>query len=251
MTVAPEPDRLLALLWRAHAPAARRRGPIPSRSVDELVHAGTELSDRDGLQALTVRALAHRVGMAPMSVYTHVPDKDALVVLMVDAVLAELPIGPWGRLDWRARVRAVADAHRQLLAVHPWLAEAEALNRPSLGPGGLAAYEWELGAFLPVGLDDLETDHARTLVLSFVRAHARSVRAGDRAAAESGMDDAQWWAANGPFLALMADPEHYPLATRIGSAAGAAQGSAYDSHRAYEFGLTRILAGLSGDDRSG
>ncbi|SED69087.1 TetR/AcrR family transcriptional regulator [Ruania alba] len=245
MTVEPEPDRLLALLWRGTVTAPKRRGPVPSRSVDQLVRAAVELADQDGVRSLSVRALATAVGIAPMSVYTHVPDKDGLLVLMVDAVLGELPTGPWERWGWRRRVREVADAHRALLVAHPWLIDAEALNRPALGPGGIAAYEWELGALTPLGLDDLSTDHARTLVLSFVRAHARSEQNVARAVAASGMDDMQWWAVNGPLLEQVIDPTRYPLATRIGAAAGAAQGSAYDGDRAYEFSLARILDGIA------
>ncbi|UFU05591.1 TetR/AcrR family transcriptional regulator [Ruania halotolerans] len=245
MSPEPEPDRLLALLWRESVPASRRRGPAPSRSVSDLVRAGIELADQHGAESLTVRALARRVGIAPMSVYTHVPDKEGLLALMVDAVLAELPAREWGNVGWRSRVRIVADTHRAMVSAHRWLADAEALNRPSLGPGGIAAYEWELGAFIPLGLDDLSTDHARTLVLSFVREQARASRRAAQAVATSGMDDAHWWAANGPLLAQVIDPAQYPLATRIGSTAGATQGSAYDADRAYEFGLELILDGLA------
>ena len=37
----------------------------------------------------------------------------------------------------------------------------------------------------------------------------------------------------------------YPIAARVGSAAGAAHGSAYSPGHAYTFGLERVLAGLS------
>ena len=48
-----------------------------------------------------------------------------------------------------------------------------------------------------------------------------------------------------PLLARVITAEQYPLASRVGSAAGEAQGAAYDARRAYEFGLERVLAGLA------
>jgi hypothetical protein len=59
------------------------------------------------------------------------------------------------------------------------------------------------------------------------------------------MDDQQWWAANAPLLAGIIDARAYPLAARVGSAAGAAHGSAYDPDHAYRFGLDRVLDGLA------
>jgi hypothetical protein len=59
------------------------------------------------------------------------------------------------------------------------------------------------------------------------------------------MDDQQWWAANAPLLARILDERAYPLAARVGSAAGAAHGSAHDPDHAYRFGLDRVLDGLA------
>ena len=46
-------------------------------------------------------------------------------------------------------------------------------------------------------------------------------------------------------LARVVDPERYPLAARVGAAAGEAHGSTYDPAQAYEFGLERVLDGLA------
>jgi hypothetical protein len=49
----------------------------------------------------------------------------------------------------------------------------------------------------------------------------------------------------GPALARVLDPDDYPLASRVGSAVGAAHGSAADPEHAYRFGLDRVLDGLA------
>ena len=59
-----------------------------------------ELADADGMEAVTMRAVASRVGMAPMSLYTYVPGKAELVDLMVDAVYLAMPRRPWRRASY-------------------------------------------------------------------------------------------------------------------------------------------------------
>jgi AcrR family transcriptional regulator len=247
-TGAGDPDRTLALLWRHAAgrePAPPRRGPRPSRSVDDVVEAALALADERGLEAVTMRAVAQRVGMAPMSLYTYVPGRAELLDLMVDTAYLAMARPRRRSRSWRRRVTTVAEANRALFEQHPWVAEVAASSRPPLGPGMVAKYEHELAAFDGTGLTDVETDAALTFVLGFVQHHARAAQAARRAQAESAMDDTAWWEANAPLLARVLDPRAHPRAVRIGSAAGAAQGSADNPEHAWAFGLARVLDGLA------
>lgn len=252
-TGAGDPDRTLALLWRASAPAAARRGPRPSRTVDEVVTAAIELADEAGLDSVTMRAVAGRVGVAPMSLYTYVPGRAELLDLMVDAVYLAMDRPAWRTRSWRRRLTQVAEANRAMFAAHPWVAEVSTQTRPPLGPGLMAKYEHELSAFDGAGLADVETDAALTFVLGFVQTHGRAAQAAARARAESEVDDAAWWEANAPLLAHAFDEAAFPRAVRIGAAAGAAHGAAYSPEHAWDFGLARVLDGLGAlvDRRSG
>lgn len=58
------------------------------------------------------------------------------------------------------------------------------------------------------------------------------------------MTDERWWAANAGLFTQVLDEDAYPLAVRVGSAAGAAQGSANDPEHAYRFGLQRLSTAL-------
>lgn len=240
-----EPSRTLALLWGEASAAPRRKGPARSVSVAQVVDAALGLADDEGLAAVTMRAVAERVGVSAMSVYTYVPGKPELLDLMVDASCARMARTPWAGEPWRDRLLAVAKSNRSLLTAHPWLTEVAALSRPPLGPGVMAKYEHELAAFDGTGLSDVDTDAALTYLLGFVQAHCRSAHDAARATTDSAMSDADWWAANQPILARALDPEAYPRAVRIGSAAGEAQGSAWDADHAWEFGLARTLDGLA------
>jgi hypothetical protein len=87
-------------------------------------------------------------------------------------------------------------------------------------------------------------DAALTFLLGFVQAAARSAVDAAAARQDSAMSEEQWWAANAPLLARVFDETKYPTASRVGAAAGAAHGAAYDPDHAYTFGLQRVLDGL-------
>lgn len=240
-----QPSRTLALLW-ADPGAVPRKGPRRSLTVGDVVGAAIELADGDGLEAVTMRAVAEGVGVSAMAVYTYVPGKPEMLDLMVDTLYAGMARSPWrSRQQWRRRLTVVAESNRDLLAGHPWLTQVAALSRPPLGPGTMAKYEHELAALDDAGLPDVETDAALSYLLQFVQAHCRSAHDAHRAVTDSAMSDAQWWAANEPVLTHALDPEVFPRAVRVGTAAGQAQGSAWDADRGWRFGLERTLDGLA------
>ena len=112
------PDKTLALLWRNHHQpaagefadgAARKRGAgrRPSLNVDDVVRAGIQLADDQGLAAASMGGLAKELGVGTMTLYTYVPSKDELLDLMVDQVLGERELpGPGAARpeDWREQV---------------------------------------------------------------------------------------------------------------------------------------------------
>jgi AcrR family transcriptional regulator len=237
-----DPARTLALLWDTGP--APRSGPARRLRIGLVVEAATELADRDGLGATSMRRVAERLGASPMTLYTYVPGKAELLDLMLDAAYQRMERTDTSGRPWRDRLTAVADANRVLHLAHPWLSAVSTL-RPPLGPGLLAKYEHELAALDGLGLTDPEIDDSLTYLLSFVQANARAAQDARAARTETAMNDEQWWAANAPLLNRVLDADAYPLATRIGTAAGAAHGSAHDPEHAYRFGLRRVLDGLA------
>ncbi|PVZ14312.1 TetR/AcrR family transcriptional regulator C-terminal domain-containing protein [Actinomycetospora cinnamomea] len=235
-----DPARTLALLWR-EPDRARSRGPRRGLDVDTVVAATTALLDAHGAEALTMRRLATELGVAPMTLYTYVPGREALLDLALDAAYAAMPRTNTAGRPWRERLTAVAEDNRALHRAHPWTAHADP-SRPVLGPGETAKYEHELAACddlaVLASLDDVDLDAALTFLLDFCRAAARAEQ-------DAGPEDPQaWWSAREPVLARVLDPERYPRAVRVGAAAGAAAGAARDPERAWRFGLERVLDGL-------
>ncbi|MGX1771256.1 TetR/AcrR family transcriptional regulator [Nocardia brasiliensis] len=239
---AGDPVRTLELLWRV--PGAPVRGPKQRSSVDAVVDAAIAIADTAGIEALTMRAVATELGMTPMATYTYVPGKAELLDLMVDKVYGAMARPDLTEMPWRARVTAIADENRALLARHPWLAYLPT-TRPPLGPGQAAKYDHELRAFEGLGLDDVTMDAALTFVLGFVNSVARIAIDTARAATDSDMSDPQWWDRVAPVLAQLVDPSRYPVGSRVGTTAGQAHNAAYSADHAYDFGLSRILDSLA------
>ena len=130
----------------------RRRGPRPRHTRRQVIDAAVAIADAEGLDAVTIRAVAARLEAGAMSLYSYVPDKQALVYDMVEQVSEELtvPAAPSG--DWRADLRGLAVQQRSLLHRHPWLIDALTHRQP-LGPATLDYLEFNLAALEPTGLD--------------------------------------------------------------------------------------------------
>jgi AcrR family transcriptional regulator len=238
-----EARQRLDLMWFPDRVETGRRGRRPGLSVDRVVETATALADAEGLAAVSMRRVAQELGVVPMTLYTYVPDKAALLDLMLDRLYLAMPRPEASATGWRERLAAVAEENRRLYEAHAWAAELS-VSRPPMGPGLLAKYEHELRAFDGTGLDDVEVDSALTYLLGFVQAASRATADARVEEQRSARSDAEWWAETGPALEVVFDPVAYPRAVRIGSAAGAALGGAFNPGHAYEFGLARVLDGL-------
>ena len=235
-----DPGRSMALLWGV--PGVGRRGPKPSRSVDEVVAAAIALADADGLAALSVRRVAEALGLSPMSLYTYVPSKAELLDLMLDRVAQE--IGAPDAPDWRGRLEQLARGRWAMAQRHPWLMQV-GMHRPPLGPHILAAAEEALQALDGLGLSEAEMDQLTTVLGDYVRGAVRAALDAREVERLSGMSDEQWWAMNQPLLKELVDAGRYPTLTRIGEAYKSAAIPPPDQERNFEFGLQRVLDGIA------
>ena len=63
-------------------------------SRERAIAAALTIVDRDGLDGLTMRALGRELRADPMAVYHHLPNKEAILDGVVEAVLSEIPLDP-------------------------------------------------------------------------------------------------------------------------------------------------------------
>lgn len=89
---------------------------------EAIVAAGLRVVDRAGPGGFSIRAVATELGVAPMSLYYHVADRNELVVAMMEAVYAEAPLADQPIDDWRKELLAIASWFHGAFVRHPHLA---------------------------------------------------------------------------------------------------------------------------------
>lgn len=241
-TEVSDPVRLLQLLWSPSRPAGRS-----GLSLGAIVGAGGAVARREGAGAVTMRRVAAELGVAPMSLYSHVPGKAELLELMLDAHAASVYDGhdlPSARAHWRAAALFVAERNFEATVAQPWTLEVPT-DRLVPGPGITAKYEAELAVFDGIGLSDVQMDHALTGLLGLASAMARHQVGLQRARAATDRDDNQWWQQVGPALATAMRGREFPLASRVGTAAAVAANASADPKAALIYTATLLLDGLA------
>jgi TetR/AcrR family tetracycline transcriptional repressor len=121
---------------------------------------------QDGVQALTMRRLAARVGVVPGALYHHVRNKQQLQDLVLDNVLAEVDFQPDSSLGWAGQLQVLAHRLRQVLEDHPGVAGILKTRDP-LGPHSLALAEAFLGPLQAAGFGDREAGLAFFLLIDY------------------------------------------------------------------------------------
>ncbi|NHC13856.1 TetR/AcrR family transcriptional regulator [Motilibacter deserti] len=237
-----DPTLGMQLLWGTRE--APSRGPKPKLDVEAVVRAAIAVADAEGLPALSMRRIADELGTGVMSLYRYVPGKAELLDVMLDRVCAETARPEQVEGGWRARLELIAREEWALCLRHPWLLQL-ATSRPPLGPNVTAKYDYELRAVDGIGLTDLEMDAVVTLVSVFVHGVARGAVEAAAAPARTGMSDLEWWEAHAPLIDRVLDPERFPLAVRVGAAAGEEYQAAGSPEATFEFGLARLLDGVA------
>ncbi|WP_019813098.1 TetR/AcrR family transcriptional regulator [Saccharomonospora saliphila] len=233
----PEADtRTVRLLWRAERGA--RRGPKPTRDLDTIVWTAVEIADAHGLDRLSMRAVADRLGIGTMSLYTHVPGKSDLVSLMLDAVLADVAVPGGPSVSWRERVEWWARRDWALYHRHEWVLQAPADAPP--GPNAVRRFDAALSALSGAGLPAGELVATVEAVDAFVRGAARRSVARVQAVRRLGVSEREWWSAHEPLIEGTLAVGELSMVRRVVRAGAFEAG--VDS---FELGLRHLLDGLA------
>lgn len=146
----PQPPRLRS----RGAAGARRTSRRRSLSREAIVDAGLAIVDTEGLDALTMRTVAAKLGTGPASLYAYVGSKEELVELVVDRVIGEVRFADQPDPNrWTAQLKEVAREMRRVFASHGDLARAT-FGRIPLGENALRGAEAMLALMRAGGLPD-------------------------------------------------------------------------------------------------
>jgi AcrR family transcriptional regulator len=138
----------------------------PQLTRQRVVAEALAVIAQDGVQALTMRRLAARLGVVPGALYHHFGNKQQLQDLVLDGVLAEVEFHTDPSLAWTERLKILATRLRQVLEAHPGVAGILKTRDP-LGPHSLALAEAFLLPLQTAGFADREAGLAFFLLVDY------------------------------------------------------------------------------------
>ena len=162
----PELPRGIALAWGVAANP--QRGPKREMSVERIVDAAVELADAEGIGAVSMAAVAAKLGFTPMSLYRYVSAKDDLLLLMQEEATGLPPEEHRDAEGWRGKLRALFEAQVRVYLRHPWILSLPITGSP-ITPNS--------SAWIDAALSSLETtpltSEERLAVALALTGHAR------------------------------------------------------------------------------
>lgn len=195
-----------------------------------ILEAALSLVDEEGIEALSMRRLAKELGVDPMAIYHHLPNKRALLTGLIGEVFSEMRV-PEKVGDWRERVRAWARAFREVARAHPKLVPQLASYPEAAAEATLESTEELYAAFEAADMRPGQIVGAVGVVVDYLNGFALAEASG-----ALGEPDEQR-----EMLAMLdARPQEELPAMRRTFESVADQDLATD----FEFGLEVVLAGL-------
>jgi AcrR family transcriptional regulator len=218
-----------------------RRGPRPSLKLQEIVGAAVDIADESGVEALSMKRVADRVGVTPMALYRYVGSKDDLVFLAVDAVAATAPHPPGTNEHWRAAVERWARSDLAVLTAHPWIVRVP-MSEPPLGPNQLTWLDRLLASLAGSGLPAADRLGVATLIAGYVMGHFRQYEDLTHGARSRGLTREEGERRYFETAQQVVDASRIPNVAEAFAAIGSGQATTAQSD--FEFGLARILDGV-------
>ena len=240
--------RSMELLWGRTAPGSR--GPKQGTDLEAIVRTAIELADAEGLDAVSMRRVAERLGLGTMSLYTYVPGKGELLDLMLDTVHGEragepIPTGPSAREQLEGLARSQWQFHER----HPWTLYI-ASGRAVLGPNELDVYEAALSVASGLGVSARDAVAIVDSIGLFVRGVARDAAEAEAAERVTGLSEMEWWTERDRILTSKMTDERYPTLGRLAAAGGFDVPDDTPNYNLkfilddFEFGLQRLIDGI-------
>jgi len=173
-----------------------------------ILDAALAIADERGLDAVTMRAVAARVGVTAMALYPHVRSKEDLLDGLVGRLLAELSV-PDPAKPWADRLREIARSTREAAWRHPAVMPL-LFTRPAVTPDAVRVVDAIYQALLDAGVPADEVPRVERLVSTFVLGYAISETSGRFEGRDPGERQA--------LLAGVDLPAHRRLASELESA---------------------------------
>lgn len=220
---------------------AQRRGAGRPRTGEEpltrevILKAALKIVDGESLDALTMRRLAADLGVNPMSIYHHLPGKEAVVSGLVGVVFSRMLVPPSEGLSWQERVRTYARAYRGVVRSHTNLALRIVSDAAAVSEAVLSGAEPLYGALEEARLPPKTIVRAADSLVDFVHGFALGEASNPSGDFDIGSE----------LLArIEAQPAgKAPALRRVFGALGE-EGARYDFDAGFEAGLDILIKGI-------
>jgi TetR/AcrR family transcriptional regulator, tetracycline repressor protein len=206
-----------------------------------ILEAALSLVDKEGMEALSMRRLAKELGVDPMAIYHHLPNKQALLSTLIAEVFSEMRVMESKEAeDWRERVEAWACAFRGVARAHPRLVPHLASYPEAAAEATLESTEDLYAAFEAAGMPPRKIVGAVGVVVDYLNGFALAEASGVLGGPDEHREMLEM---------LDARPQEELPAMRRTLEALTGEDLATD----FEFGLQVVLAGLEAtiNQRSG
>ncbi|CAM3728399.1 TetR/AcrR family transcriptional regulator [Occultella aeris] len=231
-----ELPRGIALAWGVAANP--QRGPKREMSIERIVEAAVEIADADGIGAVSMSAVAGRLGFTTMSLYRYVSAKDDLTLLMQEYGIGLPPLSVQEAQTWKEGLLAFYRANVDIYQAHPWILDIPIQGTPNT-PNNLAWLEAGLVLMQDTPLDVSEQISVVLLFTGHARWAAGVTRGYVQSASEHGQSTAELERAEAELIASLVTEEMFPTLT-----AAIRAGALVDDSDPFEFGVHRILEGV-------
>jgi AcrR family transcriptional regulator len=136
-----------------------------------VLEAALRIVDSEGLAALTMRRLGRELGVEAMSLYRHVPNKEALLDGIVELIVLEIDVPSWPDGDWKEATRHILRSYRRAAHAHP-NAFPLVTMRPLNTPEALRRLDVTFEIFRRAGFDEATAIVAFRTLAGYTRGFA-------------------------------------------------------------------------------
>lgn len=220
------------------------RTPRTPLTRDRVLQTASDLADRGGLEALTMRALADDLGVEAMSIYHHLPNKDAILDGVVELTFAEIAADAAARdasattteqsdaAGWVPTVRERILGARRVLLRHPW-APIVIDRRKSFSPAMVAHVDGIVGVMRRAGMSHDLIHHSLHAIGNRIYGYVQELSDDGQAPPPGQLEQMQSFAPH--LAAMLAEVAHVDPESTLGWC---------DDQTEFEFGLDLVLEGI-------
>ena len=196
-----------------------------------IVATAVKIADTEGIDSLSMRKVASKLGVEAMSLYYHIANKNALIAAMVEYIAPEID-PPTPDVDWQDAMTKRAHIVKAVLEKHTWAAHLFIAGFND-GRRMLTYSASTIGYLLQAGFSTQLTDYAWNTIDSYI--YGFNMQREDFP-----IDQSEYKKVAAQYLPYLSESE-LPHARAMTQSI---IDGTHDGQQDFDFGLTIILEGL-------